>query len=520
MILALLCGGGYPAWGEAPGELRAAVRRGDAAELARLLAAAPPDRREADAATSLIWSAYDGRTDLLSALLTHGVPATAADARGWTALMAAVKGNQPEAVDILLKHGADGDARPRDGGSSARMLATELGRMEIIERLRRRSGAPTSKDARETLASAVQNGRLDMIRTLLADPAFRVSGPVGQRALLLAIQQQDTATALALLDGGASATEPVDDQGTTPLLATSHTTNADLLGTLLGRGADPNLADSQGRTALRVSIMPGAEKTVRLLLTHGARPTLRDMLDNGPLFGAISCHLTSLVEPLLAAGLDVNQPGLDGKTPLMWAVARNPDAVDALLARHARLDLCDHDARTVFDLPGGSALADKLRRAGKGVEVDAVLAMPHRSPAQLSVDLQAAVKQGDADTVKTLLDHGANPETYNKLGWPVFVLAASKGHTEVLRVLYQRNYETLYQDAPDGWNALMEAAGNGHLETVRFLLERHAQPRLSNNRQSTPRDYAMQRGYQEVAQVLGEAEARSPATPPTLPPMP
>ena len=293
-----------------------------------------------------------------------------------------------------------------------------------------------------------------------------------------------------------------------------------LLGTLLARGADPNLADLHGRTALRASIMPGAEKTARLLLAHGAKPTLRDTLDNGLLFSAISYRLTTLIEPLLAAGLDVNHPGLDGQTALMWAVARDPDAVDALLARHARLDLCNHDGKTVLDLPGGAALADKLRRAGKGAQVDAVLALPRGSRAQLSEALQAAVRKGDAATVETLLDQGADPQTCNKLGWPVFVLAASKGYAEILRVLYQRDYETLYQDAPGHWNALMEAAGNGHLDAVRFLLDRHAEPRLGNDRQVTPVDLASSRGYEEVAQVLSEADAKSPSTTPTLPPMP
>ena len=552
LTLGFSCGHGWPCRAEISRELRKAVQQDDAAGVARLLDTAPADQRDTVSASALIWSAYDGRLDLLDLLFRRRVPANAADERGWNALLAAVKGDQLATVDALLAHGADPDARPKDGGSSAFMLATELGRRAFVERMqasRASKSGSVGGDTGQTLATAVQTADLNTIRTLLADPAFRVNGFLGQGALLTAIKQNDVATATGLLDRGADADGPVvppaiprpktdqygriigtinihhlpsdadspyawiGQRGTTPLIAAVESNNAEMVRMLLVHGADLNRADLWGATPLDAAVLNHAGKLALDLLRQGAALTPHDRQSNFPLFCAIGFKMPALVEPLLAAGLNVDQAGEEGVTPLMHALARCHEAVDPLLARHARLDLRNHEGQTVFDLPDGAWLADKLRRAGAGSPVDAVLSAAHQTPAQLAEAMVAAVKDGDAPKVKSLLDQGADPAACNKLGWPVSVLAASLGHTEVLRVLNDRSHDIVFQDAPGRWTPLLEAAGNGHLETVRFLLACHAEPNLGDRFGNSPLDYAVQRGYPKVAEVLRAAVNPAGASP-------
>ena len=492
---------------EAPGALREAVQRGDPTEVTRLIATAPAEQRDQDAADVLVWSAFYGKLDVLNIMLRSHLPVTVTDEHGNTALMAAVRGNQPAAVDILLAHGANAEAPSANGGPSAAALATQLGRAGIVEQLHRAGSTTAGRGTANTFAAAVQDERLEAIKTFLADPTFRVNGKAAQDALLLAIQRNEAALALALLDHGASANEPGGPVGVTPLVAAAATGNAELARVLLEHGADPDRPPPiRGKTPLEAAIYARAEQVALLLARHAAQ-THHPLKTSLPLFFAIGSGLPTLVEPLVAAGADVNAVNGEGATPLMWAVARCHAAVDPLLALHPRLDLRDRAGRSVFDLPDGAWLAEKMRQSGTGAQADAVRAAPHRSREQLTDDLLAAVKKGDAPAVKTLLDQGADPQSCNKLKWPVAVLAASLGYTEILRLLYEKDHDTIWQTAPGRWSPLLEAAGNGHLETVRFLLAHHAEPEVVNDFGATPLDCAESRHYPEVAQVLRDAQS-------------
>ena len=496
-----------------PGRLRDAVQRGDTTAVERLLDASPEDQHRQNTATALIAAAFYGKLEVLDALLEGGVPATTADARGWTALMAAVKGDHPDAVDHLLAHGADPGARPVDGGPSAVALAEQLGRTAIAERLRH-GVAPARKTTEESFALAVQGGRLDTIKACLsADPAFKISGRTSQEALGLAIREKDTATATLLLDRGADANAPVDGTGTTPLGAVAPTDNADLARALLDHGANPAPEPTAAhfRSPLEEAIAAHAEK-VALVLVRDDMEAHRPLPVRSALLAAVGSGLPALIDPLIAAGADIDFASHDGITPLMWAASSCPDAIDPLLAHHPRLDLRDRDGRSVFERPGGARIAEKLRRAGAGAQVDAASQGPPRlTRSQLAAALLDAVKKDDAAAVRQLLDQGADPETCNKLGWPVSVLAAYDGDTDILRLLHDRAPMTTFQDGPGHWTPLAEAAGNGHLEAVKFLLTCHAEPQLDTDYGNAPEDYADQRGFHEVADVL--RAARRPALP-------
>ena len=305
LILTLVAGPLPLAQAQTPDGLREAVEHGDTAGVERLLANARGDQHAAADTYALIWSAYYGRTDLLNALLKRGVPATACDARGWTALLAAVKGNQPESAAILMAHGADPEAHPKDGGASAATLASELGRTAVLERLHR-AGSATPKVNAETSAAVVQ-------------------------------------------------------------------------------------------------------------------------------------------------------------------------------------------------------------KAGGAAPVDATLAAPRLDPAQLSDSLLAAAKRNDPAAVKTLLAQGAKAQTCNKLGWPVSVLAASRGYTEVLRLLFERDHAVVSQSSPDGrWDPFMEAATNGHMETTRFLLNHSAFAAVDLPKANAALEYIDTREDKEMARMLRGLIAKLP----------
>ncbi len=123
--------------------------------------------------------------------------------------------------------------------------------------------------------------------------------------------------------------------------------------------------------------------------------------------------------------------------------------------------------------------------------------------------LEAAVT-GDAAKVKALLATGADARTCNKLGWPVSTLAACRGHTEVVRQLYEHDERTADQAAPGEWTPLQEAVLHNHPDTVRFLLTCHIHPLTANNEGVTAEEYARGHGYTDILAAFHAAAGEPP----------
>ncbi|KAI1123702.1 ankyrin repeat-containing domain protein [Nemania abortiva] len=143
---------------------------------------------------------------------------------------------------------------------------------------------------------------------------------------------------------------------------------------LLRKGADPNLADKQGRITLHHWVKGGDHDCLKLLLKAGAEPDRPDKFGETPFLRAMyffknvqvrsldlliahganaqrqslegwtGIHLTirwnwndtARLDCLLRHGLDINKMDEDHMTPLMIALVHNiPKAVDDLLARGA-----------------------------------------------------------------------------------------------------------------------------------------------------------------------------------------
>ena len=72
---------------------------------------------------------------LVRALLESGAPVNAKQQKNWTALRAAAQNGDQYMVDLLLKYGANPNARS-DDGVTPEQLAHAKGHVEIAERLR------------------------------------------------------------------------------------------------------------------------------------------------------------------------------------------------------------------------------------------------------------------------------------------------------------------------------------------------------------------------------------------------
>lgn len=177
-------------------------------------------------------------------LLDGGVPVDGRDSRGRTALLAATHANAIDAARTLIGRGADVNARDHIDDSPYLYAAAE-GRVEILKMTLDAGAdlASTNRYGGTGLIPAAHHGYPEVVRMLL-DTEIDVDhvNDLGWTALLEAV---------ILGDGG-----PVHQE---------------IVRLLLEGGADPAIADRQGRTPLNHARSRGQTAIVRILEESAAR---------------------------------------------------------------------------------------------------------------------------------------------------------------------------------------------------------------------------------------------------------
>ena len=151
--------------------LALAALNGSAGMIERLLeAGADPNRPNPEGETPLMTAARTGNRLALTVLLEHGADVDAIEAwRGQTALMWAVAQNQVDAVDVLLRAGADPNTRST-GGFTPILFAAREGYSNVIDTLVR-AGADVDdavpSSGMSALVMSVYNAHYDFAKGLL-----------------------------------------------------------------------------------------------------------------------------------------------------------------------------------------------------------------------------------------------------------------------------------------------------------------------------------------------------------------
>ena len=247
---------------------------------------------------------------------------------------------------------------------------------------------------------------------------------------------------------------------------------ADEVRGLLASGADPNVPDSAGRTAVHAAARIGATETLEALLKAGGNPDARDEDGNTPLHFASyapSAELTvldsiSAIVLLLKDGAEAGSINAEGRTPL-------------------------HVAAGSHDQPGGVAA---LLRAG---------ANPNRKDGNESTPLHAAVgpNLGWPGVVETLLDGGADPEMVNRAGLTalqLFVRAApDQGDTAVALLDAGAGPDRTYPNGDAPLHAAIRSGGSrGKVAVAEALLAGGANPCVRDTEQTIPYQIAPEEG--------------------------
>jgi len=196
---------------------------------------AHPNVLDGQGFTPLISAIRFGFVPVAATLLAHkGSDANFADRNGWTPLMWAAWGDNPDLINLLLKHGAKLDSIDADGLTA--------------------------------MAIASQNAKIKSALSLLAAGAD-VNAPVakgGYTPLMLASIAGSSQLAGSLIEHGAKV-NAANSGGVTALMIAAAGNRSTVVTLLLKSGADLNARSEDGRTALAIAQANDSEASVRLL---------------------------------------------------------------------------------------------------------------------------------------------------------------------------------------------------------------------------------------------------------------
>ena len=245
---------------------------------------------------------------------------------------------------------------------------------------------------------------------------------------------------------------------------------------LLAKGANPNLPDNAGRTAVHGAARIAAADTMRALLGAGGKPNVPDEDGNTPLHFAAAAAGRAMgidaevaaIRLLLGAGGDPNRANAQGRTPLHAAAAGplGEGAVQALVA--------------------GGGDPDRKDRAG-------------------DTPLHAAVgpNLGRPGVVGAMLRAGGNPRATNGDGLTVLQLlvraAPDMGDTAAMLIGAGADPDRRYSNGDTMLHAAIRRSSGGFTGIALALLDGGADPCIRGSKNYTPYEIAKEGGIVHTA---------------------
>ncbi|MCE2542820.1 MAG: ankyrin repeat domain-containing protein [Acidobacteria bacterium] len=299
---------------------------------------------------------------------------------------------------------------------------------------------------------------LPCVLVLVAGLCVVASAAAQEPAVADAAKRQDWAVVQELLRGGADVNLSQGD-GATALHWAVYWDERDAVQLLLSSGAAIDAANDLGVTPLWLAANNGSAHMVEALLAAGAGANAALPSGETPLMTASRAGNKAAVRALLARGADPHaREGAHGQTALMWAVAqRHPGIVRALLAGGARVDDRSHSYPQVVSSSGNADPKGvfEVRQGGY-------------------TPLLFAARQGDLASARLLVEAGADVNEAPASGTTPLVVAAHSGHGALAAWLLEAGADP--DAAGAGYSALHAAVLRGDRALVRALLDHAANP--------------------------------------------
>ncbi|OTA07286.1 hypothetical protein A9Z42_0082150 [Trichoderma parareesei] len=440
-----------------------------------------------------------------------------ADRNGMTPLLHAAAAGDLDIVQWLLRNEADVDARDSRGRCALYYALVNKHERIVRDLLARKPQLNVSITDGQTLLETAME-QVSMVRLLLDAGADTELGNKRNRtALIVAVLEKKTEVVQLLVERRANVHHRDKDGFNPILIATAHSTDADIVRVLAEAGANLNDAHpATGDTPLHLAVAIDAD-IARVLLSYREAIDLkkRNAVSRTPLLAAASWNKMECINLLVRAGADINAQDDWGWTALSLV------STDSSTAALGVCDLLLSQPKIMIDAKGkalGTALMMACRSLNHGMmtkllahgadpnvsimgpystaiaaacfpldemkdgnmeKTDCIIRELINHGADVNATggysifnaICAAAFSAGASTIELLLGKGASVHIPDPLGRLPIHFAAASGikNFEAAAPVYQGD---LMICDKAGKNVLHWAAQFGHVETIKAILER------------------------------------------------
>ena len=317
----------------------------------------------------------------------------------------------------------------------------------------------------------------------------------GTSALASAVLAGDRTGVQSLLDSHVNVDVP-DADGTTALIWAADRNDVDTADLLLRAGANVKAANEYGVTALYAATASADAAMTEKLLAAGADPNGRLLSGESPLMEAARRGNLAIVRLLLAGGADPNvQEANAGQNALMWAISERHGAVTAELVQHgADVNVRSKNGYSAISFAAQQGDTDSIRALIEaGANVNDVAPKSGLTP------ILIASAMGRTKAALLLLDKGADPNVVAANGYsPLHLAAKRKGAVAIVSALLahkanpnvrlsaKKPIETINGITLNGATPLALACDINNFDTVKALVEGGADPLIPTEEHTTP----------------------------------
>ncbi len=361
--------------------------------------------------------------------------------------------------------------------------------------------------AQSELTRAVIDGNMDSVKRLIRqDVDVNTIERDGTNALQWAIYNENTAIVRSLLNAGADPEAP-NREGMTPLVLAAMTGNVKVVEMLLDAGAGVNQTLANGESPLMMAARTGNLEAMQLILDRGADINATENLrGTSALMWAAANRNAPAVKLLLDNGANIAMNSADappGRNPYLAPTARNRIrgfyqgvGQGGDFGAQGELDNQDLELNITREellarLPRELVQEFQKEDVQVGDFGEAISAAPAKQWGGLTA-LHFAVREGDLDTVKVLVDAGADVNQVSEFGWTPLLTATQNRYYQIGKFLLDHGANPNIANE-GGWNPLYIATDNRnieggdyptrkpdmpHLDFISLLLENGANPNL------------------------------------------